>query len=142
HFRTIFITSGIWQGAGFLSIVYVAALSNTDPQLHDAATIDGASLLQRIWHIDVQTLKPVMAVLFILAIGGIMGVGFEKAYLLQTDRHLLTIEIIANYVYEGGLLAGDWSFGAALGLYKTNIGLSILMITNTVIKKLNGYTLY
>ncbi|HLU21619.1 MAG TPA: ABC transporter permease subunit [Bacillaceae bacterium] len=142
HFRTIFITSGIWQGAGFSSIVYVAALSNTDPQLHDAATIDGASLLQRIWHIDVQTLKPVMAVLFILAIGGIMGVGFEKAYLLQTDRNLPTSEIIDTYVYKRGLLAGDWSFGAAVGLFNTIIGLILLMITNTVVKKLNGETLY
>ncbi|WP_067841487.1 ABC transporter permease [Amphibacillus sediminis] len=142
HFRTIFVTSGIWQGAGFSSIVYVAALSNTDPQLHDAATIDGASLLQRIWHIDFQVLKPVMAVLFILAIGGIMGVGFEKAYLLQTDMNIPASEVIDTYVYKRGLLAGDWSFGAAVGLFNTIIGLILLVITNTVVKKLNGETLY
>ena len=142
YFRTIFITSGIWQGAGFASIVYVAALSNADPQLHDAATIDGASLLQRIWHIDFQTLKPVMAVLFILAIGGIMGVGFEKAYLLQTDRNLPASEIIDTYVYKRGLLAGDWSFGAAVGLFNTVIGLVLLATANQVVKKLKGETLY
>ena len=84
YFRTIYIWSGVWQGAGWASIIYVAALANVDPQLHEAATLDGASLLQRIWHIDLPTLKPVMAVLFILAAGGIMGIGFEKAYLMQT----------------------------------------------------------
>ncbi|MBM7539888.1 putative aldouronate transport system permease protein [Amphibacillus cookii] len=142
YFRTIFIISGVWQGAGFSSIVYVAALSNADPQLHDAATIDGASLLQRIWHIDVQVLKPVMAVLFILAVGGIMGVGFEKAYLLQTDMNIPASEIIDTYVYKRGLLSGDWSFGAAVGLFNTIIGLILLVIANGVIKKLNGETLY
>lgn len=142
YFRTIFIASGVWQGAGFASIVYVAALSNVDPQLHDAATIDGASLLQRIWHVDIQVLKPIMAVLFILAIGGIMGVGFEKAYLLQTDMNLPASEIIDTYVYKRGLLAGDWSFGAAVGLFNTVIGLILLVITNTVVKKLNGETLF
>jgi putative aldouronate transport system permease protein len=142
YFRSVFIASGIWQGAGFSSIVYVAALSNSDPQLHDAATIDGASLLQRIWHIDVQTLKPVMAVLFILAIGGIMGVGFEKAYLLQTDRNLPVSEVIDTYVYKRGLLAGDWSFGAAVGLFNTVIGLILLGTANQVVKRLNGETLY
>lgn len=142
YFRSVFIASGIWQGAGFSSIVYVAALSNSDPQLHDAATIDGASLLQRIWHIDIQTLKPVMAVLFILAIGGIMGVGFEKAYLLQTDRNLPVSEVIDTYVYKRGLLAGDWSFGAAVGLFNTIIGLILLGATNQIVKRLNGETLY
>ncbi len=142
YFRTIFIASGVWQGAGFSSIVYVAALSNADPQLHDAATLDGASLLQRIWHIDVQVIKPIMAVLFILAIGGIMGVGFEKAYLLQTDMNIPASEIIDTYVYKRGLLAGDWSFGAAVGLFNTVIGLILLVIANTVVKRLNGETLY
>ncbi|MFA9457911.1 ABC transporter permease [Halalkalibacter sp. AB-rgal2] len=142
YFRTIFIASGIWQGAGFASIVYVAALSNTDPQLHDAATIDGASLLQRIWHIDFQVLKPVMAVLFILSIGGIMSIGFEKAYLLQTSMNLPASEIIDTYVYKRGLIAGDWSFGAAVGLFNTIIGLVLLVTANGVVKKLKGETLY
>lgn len=142
YFRTIFIASGIWQGAGFASIIYLAALSNTDPQLHDAATLDGASLLQRIWHIDIQVLKPTMTVLFILAVGGIMSVGFEKAYLLQTDMNLPTSEIIDTYVYKRGLQAGDWSFGAAVGLFNSVISLALLVIVNYVVKKLNGETLY
>lgn len=142
YFRSIFIASGIWQAAGFSSIIYVAALSNVDPQLHDAATIDGASLLQRIIHIDLPALKPTIAVLFILAIGGIMGVGFEKAYLLQTDMNLPVSEIIDTYVYKRGLQAGDWSFGAAVGLFNSVISLLLLIIANTVVKKLNGETLY
>lgn len=142
YFRTIFISSGIWQNAGFASIVYVAALSNVDPQLHDAATVDGASLFQRIWHIDLQVLKPVMAVLFILDIGGIMAVGFEKAYLLQTSMNLPASEIIDTYVYRVGLQAGNWSFGAAVGLFNTVIGLILLTITNTVVKRLNGESLF
>ncbi|RDW18834.1 ABC transporter permease [Oceanobacillus chungangensis] len=142
YFRSIFIASGIWQAAGFSSIIYVAALSNVDPQLHDAATIDGASLLQRIIHIDLQALKPTIAVLFILAIGGIMGVGFEKAYLLQTDMNLPASEIIDTYVYKRGLQAGDWSFGAAVGLFNSVISLVLLITANTVVKKLNGETLY
>lgn len=142
YFRSVFIASSVWQVAGFSSIIYVAALSNVDPQLHDAATIDGASLLQRIIHIDLQVLKPTIAVLFILAVGGIMGVGFEKAYLLQTDMNLPASEIIDTYVYKRGLQAGDWSFGAAVGLFNSVISLLLLVVANTVVKKLNGETLY
>jgi putative aldouronate transport system permease protein len=142
YFRSVFIASGIWQVAGFSSIIYVAALSNVDPQLHDAATIDGATLLQRIIHIDIQALKPTISVLFILAIGGIMGVGFEKAYLLQTDMNIPASEIIDTYVYKRGLQAGDWSFGAAVGLFNSVISLILLVVANTVIKRLNGETLY
>ncbi|PPA71710.1 ABC transporter permease [Jeotgalibacillus proteolyticus] len=136
-FRSIYITSGIWQGAGWASIIYVAALANVDPQLHDAATIDGASLLQRIIHIELPVLKPVMAVLFILAAGGIMAIGFEKAYLLQTSMNLPTSEIIPTYVYKRGLLAGDYSFATAVGLFNAVINVGLLIFVNQVVKKLN-----
>ncbi|MFP7297100.1 ABC transporter permease [Neobacillus niacini] len=137
YFRTIYIWSGVWQGAGWASIVYVAALANVDPQLHEAATLDGASLLQRIWHIDLPTLKPVMAVLFILAAGGIMGIGFEKAYLLQTSMNSPSSEIIATYVYKRGLLAGDYSFATAVGLFNAVVNVILLGVVNQVVKKLN-----
>lgn len=136
-FRSIYIFSGVWQSAGFASIIYVAALSNVDPQLHDAATIDGASLLQRIRHIDLPTLKPVMAVLFILAAGGIMAIGFEKAYLLQTSMNLPASEIIPTYVYKRGLQAGDYSFATAVGLFNAVINVFLLFFVNYVVKKLN-----
>jgi putative aldouronate transport system permease protein len=137
YFRSIYIWSGVWQGAGWASIIYVAALANVDPQLHEAATLDGASLLQRIWHIDLPTLKPVMAVLFILAAGGIMGIGFEKAYLLQTPMNSPSSEIIATYVYKRGLLAGDYSFATAVGLFNAVINVILLVTVNQVVKKLN-----
>jgi putative aldouronate transport system permease protein len=137
YFRSIYIWSGVWQGAGWASIVYVAALANVDPQLHEAATLDGASLLQRIWHIDLPTLKPVMAVLFILAAGGIMGIGFEKAYLLQTSMNSPSSEIIATYVYKRGLLAGDYSFATAVGLFNAVVNVILLGVVNQVVKKLN-----
>ncbi|TDQ37697.1 ABC transporter permease [Aureibacillus halotolerans] len=136
-FRSIYILSGIWQGAGFASIIYVAALSNVDPQLHDAATIDGATLLQRIRHIDLPTLKPVMAVLFILAAGGIMAIGFEKAYLLQTSMNLPASEILPTYVYKRGLQAGDFSFATAVGLFNAVANVILLLLVNSIVKKLN-----
>ncbi|GIN57077.1 ABC transporter permease [Lederbergia ruris] len=142
-FRTIYISSGIWQGAGWASIIYVAALANVDPQLHDAATIDGASLIQRILHIDLPTLKPVIAVLLILAIGGIMSIGFEKAYLLQTSMNLPTSEIIPTYVYKRGLQAGDYAYSTAVGLFNTVINVVLLVVANKVVKKLSdGESLY
>lgn len=137
YFRSIYIWSGIWQGAGWASIIYVAALANVDPQLHEAATLDGASLLQRIWHIDLPTLKPVMAILFILAAGGIMGIGFEKAYLMQTSMNSSSSEIIATYVYKRGLLAGDYSFATAVGLFNAVVNVLLLVFVNKVVKKLN-----
>ncbi|WP_445661534.1 ABC transporter permease [Bacillus sp. FSL K6-3431] len=142
-FRAIYIISGIWQGAGWASIIYVAALANVDPQLHDAATIDGASLLQRIWHIDLPTLKPMMAVLFILAAGGIMGIGFEKAYLMQTAMNIPTSEIIPTYVYKVGLQAGDYAYSSAVGLFNSIINIILLVFVNFVVKKLSeGESLY
>ncbi|MCK9860098.1 ABC transporter permease subunit [Paenibacillus sp. ATY16] len=143
YFRTVYILSGIWQGAGWASIIYVAALSNVDPQLHDAATVDGASLLRRIWHIDLPTLKPVMAVLFILAAGGIMSIGYEKAFLMQTAMNTPTSEIIATYVYKVGLQSGDYAYSTAIGLFNSIINIILLVLVNAVVKRLNeGEGLY
>src|SRR5690625_1831765 len=142
-FKPIYIFSGIWQGAGWASIVYIAALANVDPQLHDAATIDGASLLQRIIHIDLPTLKPVIAVLLILAVGGIMSIGFEKAYLLQTDMNIEKSEIIPTYVYKRGLQAGDYAYSTAVGLFNSVINVLLLIFANSIVKKLSsGESLY
>jgi len=137
YFRTIYILSGIWQGAGWSSIIYTAALANVDTQLYDAAMIDGASLFQRIRHVELPVLKPTMVVLFILAAGGIMSVGFEKAFLMQTAMNLPASEIIPTHVYKVGLLSMDFSFGSAIGLFNTVINLILLIIVNTIVKKLN-----
>ncbi|MGX1572830.1 ABC transporter permease, partial [Paenibacillus terrae] len=143
YFRTVYILSGIWQTAGWSSIIYVATLANVDPQLHDAATIDGASLMKRILHIDLPALKPVMAVLFILAAGGIMSIGYEKAYLMQTALNTPTSEIIATYVYKVGLQSGDYAYSTAIGLFNSVINVVLLIFVNTVVKRLNeGEGLY
>ena len=137
YFRTIYVLSGIWQGAGWASIIYVAALAGVDPELHNAATIDGANLLKRIWHIDLPTIKPVMAIVFILSAGGIMAIGFEKAFLMQTAMNLPTSEIIPTYVYKVGLKSGDYSYSAAIGLFNSVINIILLVFVNSVVKKLN-----
>jgi putative aldouronate transport system permease protein len=143
YFRSIYILSGIWQGAGWASIIYVAALANVDPELHDAATIDGANILQRIIHIDLPTIKPIMAVLFILGAGGIMAIGFEKAFLMQTAMNLPTSEIIPTYVYKIGLQAGDYAYSTAVGLFNSVINVILLVVVNLVVKRLNeGEGLY
>ncbi|MBV7508381.1 ABC transporter permease subunit [Bacillus sp. sid0103] len=143
YFRSIYIISGIWQAAGWSSIIYVAALANVDPELHNAATIDGANILQRMIHIDLPTLKPLMAVTFILAAGGIMSIGFEKAYLMQTAMNLPASEILPTYVYKVGLQAGDYAYSTAVGLFNSVINVILLIVVNKVVKKLNeGEGLY
>jgi putative aldouronate transport system permease protein len=143
YFRSIYIISGIWQAAGWSSIVYVAALANVDPELHQAATIDGANILQRMIHIDLPALKPLMAIIFILGAGGIMAIGFEKAFLMQTAMNLPTSEILPTYVYKIGLQAGDYAYSTAVGLFNSVINVILLIVVNFVVKKLNeGEGLY
>lgn len=137
YFRWVYILSDIWATAGWASIIYVAALANVDPELHNAASLDGASLLRRIWHIDLPTIKPIMAIVFILAAGGIMSIGFEKAYLLQTSMNLPSSEIIATYVYKIGLQSGDYAYSAAVGLFNSLINVVLLLGVNFIVKKLN-----
>ncbi|KST80302.1 putative multiple-sugar transport system permease YteP [Lactococcus lactis] len=137
YFRPLYIFSGIWQGIGWSSILYTATLANVPPELIEASEIDGANILQRIWHIDLPALKPVMTISFILAAGGIMSIGYEKAYLLQTTMNLPSSEIIATYVYKVGLQSGDYSYSTAVGLFNSVINLILLVSVNQVVKKLN-----
>ena len=137
YFRPLYIFSGIWQGIGWSSILYTATLANVPPELIEASEIDGANILQRIWHIDLPALKPVMTISFILAAGGIMSIGYEKAYLLQTTMNLPSSEIIATYVYKVGLQSGDYSYSTAVGLFNSVINLILLVSVNQIVKKLN-----
>ncbi|WP_425270607.1 ABC transporter permease [Paenibacillus helianthi] len=137
YFRWIYILSDIWTSAGWASIIYVAALANVDPELHNAANLDGANLLQRIRHIDLPTIRPIMAIVFILAAGGIMSIGFEKAYLMQTATNLPSSEIIPTYVYKIGLQSGDYAYSAAVGLFNSLINVVLLITVNFIVKKLN-----
>ena len=136
-FRTIYIASGIWQGAGWSSIIYTAALSNASKELKEAAVIDGANIFQQIRAVEWPAIKDTVLIQFIMSVGNIMSIGFEKAYALQTDLNMGTSEIIATYVYKKGLLDGDYGFSTAVGLFNTIINIVLLISMNSIVKKMN-----
>ena len=136
-FRPIYIISGIWQGAGWASIMYTAALSNASKELKEAAQIDGANIFQQIKAVEWPAIKDMVVIQFILQAGNIMSVGFEKAYALQTDLNLESSEIIATYVYKKGLLNGDYSYSTAVGLFNTIVNVILLIVVNKVVEKMN-----
>ncbi len=136
-FRSIYIASGIWQGAGWASIMYTAALSNVSKELEEAATIDGANILQQIWYIQLPAIKNIIVIQFILSAGNIMSVGFEKAYALQTGMNLPTSEIISTYVYKIGLLNGDYGYSTAVGIFNSVINVILLLLVNGIVSRLN-----
>ena len=143
-FRPIYIISGIWQGAGWSSIMYTASLSNASKDLKEAAMIDGANLLQQIMTVEWPAIKEewpaikdMVVIQFILQAGNIMSIGFEKAYALQTDLNLQTSEIIATYVYKRGLIDGDYSFSTAVGLFNTVVNVILLIAVNKIVAKMN-----
>ena len=136
-FRPIYITSGIWQGAGWASIIYTAALSGVRQDLIEACNIDGASLWQQILNVDLPTIRPIMVVQFILSAGQIMSIGFEKALALQTDLNRAASEIIPTYVYRLGLQIGDYGYSTAVGLFNSIINVILLLTVNAIVKRLN-----
>ena len=136
-FRTIYISSSIWQDAGWGTIIYLATLSSVDISLHEAAKVDGANTLQRILHIDVPALVPIIVIQLIMSFGSLMNVGFEKALLLQTPLNKETSEIIATYVYEQGMLKAMYSFSTAVDLFNSAVNIVLLTLVNTVCKKLS-----
>jgi len=136
-FRSIYIVSGIWQTAGWASIIYSATLSGVSQELIDAAKIDGASLIKQIRHVELPALKPIVVIQFILSAGNIMSIGFEKVYSLQTDLNKATSEIIPTYVYRLGLEMGDYGYSTAVGLFNSVINLILLLAVNWIVSKLN-----
>ncbi len=137
YFRSIYILSGIWQGIGWSSILYTATLAGVSSDLYEAANIDGANILQKIWHIDLPAMRPVMVINFILSAGNIMNVGYEKAYLMQTSMNIPASEIISTYVYKVGLQSGNYAYSAAVGLFNMVINVILLLIVNQITKRLN-----
>jgi putative aldouronate transport system permease protein len=136
-FRSIYIMSGIWQGAGWASIMYTAALSNASQELTEAAVIDGADVLRQILHVDIPAIKSIIVIQFILQAGNIMSLGFEKAYALQTSMNIPSSEIIPTYVYKLGLQLGDYSFSTAVGLFNSAINVILLLMVNGIVKRFN-----
>ena len=139
-FRTIYIASGIWQDAGWGIIVYMATLSNVDTSLYEAAKVDGASMFQRILHIDVPALRSVMVLNLIMSAGGLMNVGFEKVWLLQTNLNKATSDVIAVYVYQQGIENAKYSYSTAVGLFNTIVNIILLIAVNKTAGKISEDT--
>ncbi len=139
-FRTIYIASGIWQDAGWGIIIYMATLASIDTSLYEAAKVDGASMFQRIRHIDIPQLMPIMVLQLIMSAGGLMNVGFEKVWLLQTDLNKAVSDVIAVYVYQQGIERAKYSYSTAVGLFNTIVNIILLIAVNQISKRLSEET--
>jgi len=141
-FVPVYVISEIWQHCGWSSIIYLAALSNVDPQLYEAAQVDGANRVQVIRHVDLPALAPTMAVLFILSMGTVLSTGFEKIYLMQNTLNLPVSEVIATYAYKIGILNGQFSYATAIGLFNTLINFAFLIAANWIAKRYANTSLW
>lgn len=141
-FRPLFIFSGNWQDFGWSAIIYIAALSGVDPALHEAAKIDGASRFKRIFSVDLPAIAPTVIMLMILSIGNLMSCGYEKVLLMQTNGNLETSEILSTYVYNFGLKGERYGLGTAAGLFNSVVNITLLIIANTVSKKLANSSMW
>jgi putative aldouronate transport system permease protein len=141
-FRTIYISSEIWQGIGWGSIIYLAALTSVDPQLYEASTIDGANRLQQIRHITLPGIAPVITVMFLLNLGNVMSIGYEKILLLYTGPTYETADVISTYVYRRGLLGNDFSYATAVELFQSVIALCFIVLANRFARKVSETSLW
>lgn len=141
-FKHIYVWSGIWQNMGWDAIIYISALAGVDAGMHEAAIIDGATKLQRMWYIDLPSIMPTISMLLILRFGSLMNVGFEKVYLLQNDLNYKASTIISTYEYEIGLLQRDYGYSTAISLFNTVINVILLVSANVISKKVTKESLF
>ncbi|OUP12824.1 ABC transporter permease [Anaeromassilibacillus sp. An200] len=142
YFSHIYVWSGVWQDMGWNSIIYLAALTGVDQALHEAAQVDGATKLQRVWHIDLPAIIPTMVILLIMSVGNIMSVGYEKVFLMQNDLNIMNSEVISTYVYKIGLTQQQFSYSSAIGLFNNGINFILLVAVNKLSAKLSGSSLW
>lgn len=142
YFPTIYVWSGVWQGIGWGTIIYLAALSGVAPELTEAARIDGANRLQIIYHINIPGIMPTVVIMLILSCGNILSVGFEKIFLLQNSLNLDASQVIATYVYDLGLISGQFSYASAIGLFNTVVNVVMLLIVNEIAKRVSDISLW
>jgi putative aldouronate transport system permease protein len=140
-FKSIYVWSNEWQNLGWGAIIYLAALAGIDPQLHEAAKVDGATRLQRIWHINLPGIMPTIIILLILNMGNLMSIGFEKILLLQNDLNLDSSQVIQTYVYKAGLLHAQYSYSTAVGLFNSLVNF-ILLVTFNQLARRTGTSLW
>ena len=141
-FRTVFIASGVWQGFGWSSIIYLAALTGISSELYEAAKVDGATKVQQIIHVSIPCILPTVIVTFIMQIGTLMTVGYEKIILLYNPVTLETADVISTYVYRTGLVEGNYSFGSAVGLFNSVINLILVFIANKISRRVSEVSLW
>lgn len=143
-FPHLYVWSGVWQTIGYSSIIYMAALASVDPELHEAAQIDGASRWKRVLHIDLPTIIPTASILLIMSAGRIMSVGFEKAYLMQNNLNMSASEVISTYVYKVGLAASvqDFSYATAIDLFNSVINMILMVFVNGLSSKMSHESLF
>lgn len=141
-FRAIYVSSGIWQEVGWSSIIYLAALTNIDPTLYEAAELDGANRFQKIWHITLPGIAPTIIILLIFAVGGMLSSGFEKIILLYQPLTYETADVISTYVFRQGIQETEFSFAAAVGLFNTIVNFILLVFVNKISKKLTETSLW
>ena len=139
-FPSLYVWTGVWQGIGFGAIIYIAALSGVDMQQHEAAIIDGATLLQRIWYVDLPAIMPTAVIMMILNMGSVLNVGYEKILAMQNQNNIAMSEVISTYSYKVSLVSTfpDYSYATAIGLFQSLVGLLLIIITNKVADKLTG----
>ena len=141
-FKLVYFVSSQWQFMGYASIIYLAALAGVAPELHEAAVMDGAGKVQRIWHVDLPGVLPTIVVILILRAGRVMNIDFEKIYLMQNSLNLRTAEVISTYVYKLGLLNADYSFATAVGLFNSVLNLILIVSVNHLARRLGEHSLW
>jgi putative aldouronate transport system permease protein len=141
-FSSVYVWSEVWQHIGWDSIIFIASLSSVDPSLYEAATVDGASKRQKMWHIDIPMLIPTAIILLILRIGNLMGLGFEKVYLMQNDMNLKASEVISTYVYKMGIISAQYSYSAAINMFNTVVNFILLFTVNQISKRISENSLW
>jgi putative aldouronate transport system permease protein len=141
-FKSIYVWSGIWQGTGYSSIIYLAALAGINPELEEVAYIDGANIWQRIRHVDIPGIMPTAIILFIVNAAGILNVGFEKIYLMQNPLNMSASDVIATYTYRMGLVDMNYSLATAVGLFQSVISFAFMLVVNQIAKKFSQISLW
>jgi len=141
-FPSLYVWSDIWQNNGWNAVIYIAALSAIDPELHEAAKVDGAGRFKRMWHIDLPGIMPTIIILLIFSFGGLVNVGFEKVFLMQNDLNISTSEIIATYSYKVGLQQAQYSYSAAVGMFNSVVNFILLMFINFISRRMAKTSLW
>ena len=144
YFYSVYVWSGVWQEMGYGAIIYISALSGVSSELHEAAIVDGANIIKRIWHVDIPSILPTFCILLIMRCGSLLNIGFEKVLLLQNNINTSVAEVISTFVYRQGIAASrpQYSFAAAIGLFQSLFNMIMLLTVNTITGKLTGNSMF